>query len=356
MVPSTQRYRANAVTNEPVTYTQAMKADDSELWKTAIEEEMNALCRNKTWEVVSRPKDRNIVGSKWVFRIKHKADGSIDRYKARLVAQGFSQQPGSEYDDTYAPVARNDSLRLLLALALHRGWTPRKLDVKSAFLIGKLDREIYIEIPDGFKESGKCYLLRKSIYCLKQSPLVWYSTLTATLNEDRFTSSNFDPCIFVNHKKQAYLAIYIDDILIFGPDDKTLNDLKEKLHSAFECTHLGTAHFILGIQIDITEHGILLSQQTYILKILQRIGMVDSNPVCTPLDPRTQLRKGTLEEQIEDPTINQFIIGSLMYACIGTRPDLAHSVTLLSQFSSCLNQSHLSAAKRVLRYLKGTSD
>lgn len=164
MVPNTQRYQAYAVRLEPKTYFQAMKSDDYELWGKAIEEEMDALNKNNTWEIVPRPKDRNIVGSRWVFKIKHKADGSLDRYKARLVAKGFSQQPGTDYDDTYAPVARYDSLRLLLALAAHKRWVPRQLDVKSAFLYGKLDREIYMEIPDGYKEPGKCYLLRKSIY------------------------------------------------------------------------------------------------------------------------------------------------------------------------------------------------
>ncbi|KAI0991259.1 hypothetical protein K3495_g16928, partial [Podosphaera aphanis] len=173
MVPNTQRYQAYAVKSEPQTYKQAINAEDSELWKNAIEEEMNALNRNNTWQIVPIPEDRNLVGSKWVFRVKHKADGSIERYKARLVAKGFSQQPGTDYDDTYAPVARFDSLRLLLALATHKGWTPRQLDVKSAFLYGKLDREIYMQIPDGYKLPGKCYLLRKSIYGLKQSPLVW---------------------------------------------------------------------------------------------------------------------------------------------------------------------------------------
>ncbi|KAI0993801.1 hypothetical protein K3495_g14383 [Podosphaera aphanis] len=155
MVPNSQRYQALAVSIEPTTYYQTTKNEDSDLWRIAIDEEMNALHRNETWDVVPKPKDRNVVGSKWGFKIKHKADGSVDRYKARLVAKGFSQQPGTDYDDTYAPVARYDSLRLLLALSSHRGWTQRQMDVKSAFLYGKLDREIYMEIPDGYKESGK---------------------------------------------------------------------------------------------------------------------------------------------------------------------------------------------------------
>lgn len=355
MVPNSQKYQAYAVRVEPNTYHQAMKSNDSELWKEAIVEEMDALHRNSTFEIVPRPKDRNIVGSKWVFKVKYKADGSIERYKARLVAKGFSQQPGTDYDETYAPVARYDSLRLLLALAAHNGWTPRQLDVKSAFLYGTLDREIYMEIPDGYKESGKCYLLRKSIYGLKQSPLVWYQTLTTVLNRNEFISTNFDPCVFVNFKNQVYLSIYVDDILIFGPNNKTINEVIDYLHSKFECTDLGIAHFILGIQIDITENAISLCQKAYITKIIERFGMQDCNSVGTPLEPGAQLTKEP-HKCIDDITIYQSLVGSLMYACIGTRPDLAHAVTVLSQFSSCPSESHLKAAKRTIRYLKGTLD
>ncbi|KAI0993873.1 hypothetical protein K3495_g14311 [Podosphaera aphanis] len=213
-----------------------------------------------------------------------------------------------------------------------------------------------MEIPDGFKEPGKFYLLRKSIYGLKQSPLVWYDTLTNVLNKGGFASTNFDPCVFTNFEKQIFLAIYAHDILIFGPDNRTLNELEETLHSTFECTNLGVAHYNLGIQVDITNQGISLNQKAYINKILERFGMLDCHPVGTPLEPGIQLRKGQPEEILEDPTIYQSIIGSLMYACTGTRPDLAHTVTLLSQFSSCPSQIHLAAANRVLRYLKGTSD
>lgn len=144
--------------------------------------------------------------------------------------------------------------------------------------------------------------------------------------------------------------------MIFGPNNKTLNELEETLHSTFECTNLGIAHYILGIQVDITKKGISLNQKVYINKILERFGMLDCHPVGTPQEPGLQLQKGQPDESLDDPTLYQSIIGSLMYACIGTRPDLAHTVTLLSQFSSCPNHIHLVAAKRVLRYLKGTID
>ncbi|KAI0991637.1 hypothetical protein K3495_g16550, partial [Podosphaera aphanis] len=213
-----------------------------------------------------------------------------------------------------------------------------------------------MQIPDGYKLPGKCYLLRKSIYGLKQSPLVWYSTLSAVLEKDGFVAANFDPCVFINLKTETYLAIYVDDILMFGSNNKNLDNIQNTLQSKFECTNLGNVHYILGIQIEIKEQYLSLGQQSYVLKILERFGMVDCHSVGTPLDPGTQLQKGKPEEQLDDPTVYQSIIGSLMYACVATRPDLAHAVTLLSQFSSCPNNSHLAAAKRVLRYLKGTAD
>ncbi|KAI0999445.1 hypothetical protein K3495_g8748 [Podosphaera aphanis] len=179
-----------------------------------------------------------------------------------------------------------------------------------------------MQIPDGYKLPGKYYLLRKSIYGLKKSPLVWYSTLSAVLNKDGFAPTNFDPCVFVSLEKSIHLAIYVDEILIFGPDQKSIDSLVNSLHLEFECKDLGTAHYILGIQVEISEHGLSLCQNLYILKILERFGMA----VCHSV------------ELIDGPTVYQSIIGSLMYAYIATLPDLAHAVTLFSQFSSCPNK------------------
>lgn len=349
-------FMAHVAITEPTTHKQAMIADDAELWKEAIDEEMDALRRNNTWDIVTRPKDRAVVGSRWVFKVKHRADGSVDRYKARLVAKGFSQIPGTDFEETYAPVARFDSLRLLLALAAHNNWNVHQMDVKSAFLYGKLDRDLYMEIPDGFKEPHKVYKLRKCIYGLKQSPLVWYSTLKTALTKYGFVSTNFDPCVFVHNKTTVYIAVYVDDILISGSDPKVINGVRQFLHTEFECKDLGQAHFILGIEVEITPQGISLSQHSYFLKVLKRFGMLDCHPVGTPLEVNSQLKRVDPADQIDETSTYQSLIGSLMYGHIGTRPDLAFPVTHLSQFSSCPGKIHLAAAKRVLRYLKGTID
>ena len=190
---------------EPNTQKQAMAADDAERWREAIDEEMNALRRNETWTVVPRPNDRSIVGSRWVFKVKHDAEGSIERYKARVVAKGFSQIPGTDFEETYAPVVRFDSLRLLLALAAQNNWDVVQVDVRSAFLHGKLDRDIYIEIPDGFKESNMVYKLQKCIYGLKQSPLVRYLTLKTALVKYGFVPTSFHPCVFVHNRTTVYV-------------------------------------------------------------------------------------------------------------------------------------------------------
>lgn len=343
------------VAEEPTTYNQAINSPEGSKWKNAIEAEIDALSRNHTWDIVERPTNRAIVGGKWVFKIKHLADGRIDKYKARYVAKGFTQIPGQDFDETFAPVARYDSQRLLLALSAHHKWVPQQMDIKSAFLYGVLKEEIYMELPDGFREGTKVCKLRKCIYGLKQSPREWYSCLSDSLVAQGFRPANFDPCVFIHPENNIYLAVYVDDIMIYGPDNSNRTQVKNLLKTDFECTDLGNAKSILGLEINVeTDGSISLSQSGYISKILEKFGMQDSRPVGSPLEPNTILVKGEVTDELVDKTNYQSIIGSLMYASIGTRPDLTHAVTFLSQFSSCPTEDHLRAAKRVLRYLNGT--
>ena len=354
-----QRY-ARQVTylpDEPTTYTQAMKSVDSDLWTKAMNEEMESLKRNGTWEEVELPQGRKIVDCKWVFKVKQKADGSVERYKARVVAKGFSQQYGTDYDETYAPVARYDSFRLLIAIASYHSWIPQQMDVKSAFLYGVLKEEIFMRLPEGYRTAGKVARLRKCIYGLKQSAREWYACLSALLRELGFVISHFDPCVFIHNSESTFISVYVDDITIIGvPSSPFVKEIKQQLNQRFDCKDLGDAKYILGLELTYTETGISISQHGYIEKILLRFGMSECRPVATPLDPNMPLRKAEPGTEIEDFCTYQSIIGSLMYAVTGTRPDLTHTVTLLSQFSSRPNEEHLQAAKRVLRYLRGTSD
>ncbi|KAH0607013.1 uncharacterized protein H6S33_003001 [Morchella sextelata] len=277
---------------EPLTYHQAMNSDDQHLWKKAIQTEKDALDKAHTWDIVNRPTNRAVVKGKWVFKVKHNADGTIERYKARYVAKGFTQVQYQDYDETFAPAARYDSLRLLLALAAHNGWTPQQMDVKSAFLYGVLKEEIYMELPEGYRQDNKVCKLRKCIYGLQQSPREWYACLADSLQRKGFVPAKFDPCIFIHKNHHLYISVYVDDIMIFGPDSPFRKEIRQLLKADFECTDLGNSKFILGIEITVTNNGITLSQCAYINKILDKFGMSNCKPVGTPLEPNLNLHKG----------------------------------------------------------------
>ena len=243
-----------------------------------------------------------------------------------------------------------------MAIAASKSWKPQQLDIKSAFLYGKLDEEIYMHLPEGNRISGKVCKLNKSIYGLKQSPRQWNERLTTFLLEYGFKPTAFDPCVLVHDTKELIIAIYVDDISLWGAPGRLMDTTKQLLESEFQVTDLGDLHWLLGIKIDLTQLGITISQTAYIDKILERFGMKDCHSVTTPIDPNDHYVSVTEDERIADPSLYQQIIGSLMYTVIATRPDLAFTVTHLSQFNSCPSETHLKAAKRVLRYLKGTRD
>lgn len=304
---------------------------------------------------MDRPKGRKVVDSIWVFKIKHNADGSIDRYKARLVAKGFTQIKGLDFDETFSPVVRYDTLRLLLALSAHHNWTPRQLDIKTAFLYGLLKEDIYMELPEGSRTPGKVAKLNRCIYGLKQSPREWYFRLVLFLQPYGFAISSFDPCVLVHSSGNFFISIYVDDITLFGPQNEFMDQTVSLLKTEFKVKDMGSLQWLLGIQIDYTKAGITLSQPSFITQILARFGMSDCNPVVLPIDPNQHLSRESAGNPIEPSTYQQ-IVGSLMYLLTATRPDLAFTITFLSQFNNCANSTHLNAVKRVLRYLKGTQD
>jgi hypothetical protein len=319
-----------------------------------MQEELDTLHANNTWSVVPLPNnDRNVVGSKWVFKIKRDANGNIARYKARLVAQGFSQQPGTDFDEIFAPVVRYDSLRLLLALASHHRWRPQQLDIKGAFLYGILKEEIYMQLPEGSRQNSMCAKLNRCIYGLKQSPREWYHRLSSVLVPYGFTVSTFDPCVLIHKLMQFFLAVYVDDITLWGSTGNLMTSTKQLLKKEFEVTDMGDLHWLLGMKIEYLEDGIAVSQTAYIHKILQRFGLGQCNPVLLPLDANHAICHGS-EEEILDIKLYQKMIGSLMYTVTGTRPDLAFTITFLSQYLTRPTQEHYEAVKHVFRYLQGT--
>ena len=342
--------------DEPTSYANAIASPCSENWKDAMKEELESLHENEVWEVVPKPTHRKIIDGKWVFKVKGNAQGQIERYKARYVARGFSQVQGLDFDEVFAPVARYDSLRLLLAISANRKWRPRQLDIKTAFLYGILKEEVYMQLPEGCRGDGHVALLKRSIYGLKQSPREWYFRLKTFLEPHGFVASDFDPCVWIHESGDLILAVYVDDVTAFGEDSDLMTKAIQLLKSEFKVNDMGDLHWLLGLQIEFTETAITLSQAAYADKILARFGMESCNPVSSPMDVNCHLQARTDDEPKADATSYQQMIGSLMYLVTGTRPDLAYTVTHLSQYNANPSVAHLQAAKRVLRYVKGTRD
>ncbi|KAI0992496.1 hypothetical protein K3495_g15689, partial [Podosphaera aphanis] len=322
----------------------------------AFDDEIASLEENKVWQLVPRPDGRKIIKGKWVCKIKGNAQGEVERFKARYVAKGFSQIQGLDFDETFAPVVRFDSLRLLLAISAHRGWKPRQLDIKTAFLYGKLNEEIYMELPEGYRKDNHVARLNRCIYGLKQSPREWYFRLAGYILPHGFTSSLFDPCVMIHDTGNLIIAVYVDDIVLFGEQNQLMSETINLLKSEFRVNDMGTLNWLLGIQIEYTNVGITLSQTAYIDRVLNRFSMQDCNPVSTPIESNQRLMAAIDGETRINATLYQQIIGSIMYMVTATRPDLAYTITHLSQYSSDPTISHLSAAKRVLRYLKGSRE
>ncbi|KAM1306524.1 hypothetical protein ACFX2H_008899 [Malus domestica] len=339
---------------EPTSYKNALKVS---VWYNAMQEEINALHSQGTWSLVSLPSQKNLVGCKWVFKLKRNADGSIARHKARLVAKGFSQEPGLDFGETFSHVVKPTTVRLVLSLAAHFGWPLRQLDVKNAFLHGLLHEEVYMSQPPGFEDPSHPHLvckLHKSLYGLKQAPRAWNERFTSFLPQIGFKSTYSDSSMFINTVGSAVvvLLLYVDDIIITGSSLPAIQQVIGSLTSEFDLKDLGELHYFLGIQITRTASGLFLSQAKYIQDLLQKTEMVDSKSCETPCLPYNRLLK---DDGIPytNPTAYRSIVGALQYLTF-TRPDISFSVHQVCQFMQNPMVSHFTAVKRILRYLKGT--
>jgi hypothetical protein len=339
---------------EPSTIQEALAMPDAEKWKVAIKEEMASLRKNHTWDLVKRSKARNVVSCKWVFKVK-----SSGRYKARLVARGFSQEYGLDYWETYAPVARFSSIRLLLALAARHKLKVQQMDVQTAFLYGDLTEEIYMEQPDlgeHTEDTDQVCQLRKSLYGLKQAPRVWNQVIDDFLKSRGLTPSACDPAVYIDRNQTdtdqfpLMLAIYVDDLVIVGPDMDQIQGLKRELCERFDMSDLGDIKNLLGIEIDrLPDGSFFLHQGRYIGDLLAKHQMEGCKPVATPMASKIT---GPMDEV--DQTEYQRLTGELMWPSLATRPDISYAVGYLARFNSKPTVAHQQAQKRVLRYLKGT--
>src|SRR4051812_25018517 len=345
------------VDNTPTTIAEAFASPDADDWKEDVHNEMDSILSNGTWELSERPYGCKPVGCKWVFKKKLKPDGTIEKYKAWLVAKGYTQREGEDYFDTYSPFARLTTIRVLLSLAASYGLIVHQMDVKTAFLNGELEEEIYMDQPDGFVVKGEeikvCKLL-KSLYGLKQAPKQWHEKFDRTLTSVGFSVNEADKCVYYRHGggEGVILCLYVDDILIFGTNMKVINEVKSFLSKSFDMKDLGEADVILNIKLIKDETGITLSQSHYVEKILCRFGYFGSKTSPTPYDSSVTLRKNR-RITVDQLRYSQ-IIGSLMYLASATRPDISFVVSKLSRFMSNPGTDHWRALERVMRYLCGT--
>ncbi|KAG8479389.1 hypothetical protein CXB51_029761 [Gossypium anomalum] len=346
--------RAHVALVEPTCFEEAKMHEG---WKQAMADEIAMIEKNQTWELVEKPANRKIIGVKWVYKAKHNADGSLNKLKARLVVKGFSQKYGLDYFETYTPVARLDTIRLIVGLAAHMQWNVYQLDVKSAFLNGILEKEIYVKQPEGFEVPGKedlVYRLRKALYGLKQAPRAWYARIDSYLLSLKFERSASEPTLYVKKNKtetQLVVSLYVDDLLVTRGDKVDLAEFKTKMKQMFEMTDLGLMTYFLGMEVSQTQGGIFLKQESFALKVLTKFSMLNCKPTPTPVVAGLKLSSHEGHEEVCETTYRS-LIGCLLYLT-ATRLDIMFAVSLLSRFMHCCNVQHFQAAKRVLRYIKG---
>ena len=323
--------------------------------------------------VVQTPASIKPVGNKWVFVRKRNENNDIIRYKARLVAQGFSQRPGIDYEETYSPVMEAITFRFLISLAVSEELDMRLMDVVTAYLYGSIDSDIHMKIPEGFKlpeavstkpRSMLSIKLQRSLYGLKQSGRMWYNRLSEYLLKEWYVNNPICPCVFIKKSETGFaiIAVYVDDLNLVGTPEE-LTNTAEYLKKEFEMKDLGKTKFCIGLQIEHFPNGVLVHQSTYIKKILKRFNMDKAHPLSSPMvvrsldvknDPFRPCEKG---EELLGPEVPYLsAIGALMYLANCTRPDIAFSVNLLARYSSAPTRRHWKGIQHILRYLSGTTD
>ncbi|KAJ9542453.1 hypothetical protein OSB04_028959 [Centaurea solstitialis] len=355
---------------EPSDVSQALTDPD---WVLAMQEELAEFERNKVWRLVTRPWGKSIIGLKWIFRNKKDENDLIIRNKARLVAKGYLQQEGIDYDETFAPVARIEAIRIFLAYAAHKNMTVYQMDVKCcdnpplptsvvllcavtfrvsalagcdkcAFLNGVLKEEVYVEQPEGFVDPRF------------PEHVEWYETLTDYLLGVGYKKGTIDPTLFLKRsgKDLIIVQIYVDDIIFASTKPEMCQEFENTMKSQFKMSMMGELTFFLGLQVRQRPNGIFINQAKYVQDLLKRFDFGGSNSAATPMPRNFQLNADTSGKPVDQKTYRA-IIGSLLYLT-ASRPDIVFSTGVCARFQCDPRDSHLSAVKRILRYLKGTPD
>jgi len=324
-------------------------------WICAMQEELAQFERNKVWELVPKPNNRMIIGTKWVFRNKKDENGNVIRNKARLVAQGYKQQEGIDFEETFAPVARLESIRMLLAYASNKNFKLFQMDVKSAFLNGFIDEEVYVNQPQGFVDPtfpNHVLRLTKALYGLKQAPRAWYGRLSSFLIDNEFIRGENDTTLFTKKRDGSLLVvqIYVDDIIFGSPNAALAEEFSSLMSSEFEMSMMGELNFFLGLQIKQLVDGTFVSQTKYAKELIKKFGMIESNTSKTPMATNANLDSDPNGTSV-DITQYRAMIGSLLYLT-ASRPDIMFAVCLCARYQANPKELHLKAVKRILKYVK----
>ncbi|KAI3730029.1 hypothetical protein L6452_18705 [Arctium lappa] len=341
---------------EPTRVSEALADSD---WVSAMQEEINQFEALKVWRLVPKPEGKTVIGTKWVFKNKKDEDGIVIRNKARLVAKGYWQEEGIDYDETYAPVAHIEAIRIFLAYAAHKNFTVFQMDVKTTFLNGILKEEVYVSQPEGFVNPEKpdhVYILDKALYGLKQASQAWYAVLSKFLVKSGFSKGKVDTTLFIKKEKAdiILIQIYVDDIIFGSTNPKFCKNFSNLMVSRFQMSMMGEMNFFLGLQVKQFSTGIFINQSKYILDILRKYKMENCKPIGTLMAPGTKISTDPSGKSV-DVRNYRGMIGSLMYLT-SSRPDIMFSTCLCSRYQTAPKESHLAAVKRIFRYLKGTAD
>lgn len=340
----------------PRTYAEATTETNAPLWRPAIDHQIKALQDNRTWELLNYddlPTGAKLVGTRWVFDIKRDETGRTVKRKGRIVAQGFSQRPGINFTDTYSPVVRYDSLRLIIMISVIKGWPLRQVDFDAAYLNGRLKETIYARCPPGVSKVGQIIRFLKTIYGLKQSGREWYEVLITWLKLQGLTQAAFDPCVF--YSTNLIMGIYVDDVLLTGLTAE-MSTFIRAVSDRFKFKDLGRPKLLLGLELDYHDRQIRLHQRTYASAILRRYGMQACNGRSTPLDPNNFPPRSTEAAELSRQRLFQSINRSINFLAICSRPTLSYTVSMLGSYNSNPSELHLKLAYQVLRYIQKTLD
>ncbi|KAJ9535957.1 LOW QUALITY PROTEIN: hypothetical protein OSB04_un000880 [Centaurea solstitialis] len=339
---------------EPLKVADALADPD---WFIAMQEEINQFVRLKVWRLVPRPEGKSIIDTKWIFKNKKDEDNIVVRNKARLVAKGYRQQEGIDYNETFAPVARIEAIRMFLAYATHKDFTVYQMDVKTAFLNGVLKEEVYVSQPEGFVDQDHpdhVYILDKALYGLKQAPRAWYDSLSQFLVESGYSKGKIDNTLFIKREGEHIMLvqIYVDDIIFGSTCPNFCETFSKLMMTRYEMSMMGELNFFLGLQVKQLSAGIFINQAKYNKDILKKYNLENAKIMKTPMSPSCALDSDS-DGKTVDVTTYRGMIGSLMYLT-ASRPDIMFSTCLCARYQSKPKESHLKAVKRIFRYLKGT--